>query len=71
MIYTLILTLSFYHGSGAPTAAIESVPGFSGRESCLSAANAWLEQQNKSRSGVVARALCVQTNPTRATPDNR
>lgn len=66
--YTLILTLSFFSGAGSASAAIESVPGFSSRESCLSAANSWLQQQTSSRSGTVARALCVQTASPR---DNR
>ncbi len=62
MTYTLILTMSlFFDGykAGAASSSIESIQGFSTQSQCVSAGNAWLNQQREAGVRGRLRAICV------------
>ena len=63
-MYVLILTmmLTGFSTNSSPAAAVYSVPGFTSEQACLTAGNAWLEQQRKAKTKAekTIRAMCVK-----------
>lgn len=60
-MFTLILTFTFIVSGPKGAVAVDHVPGFSTKESCIIAANDWLKQAREVQGYGAVRALCVYT----------